>query len=489
MKGRQNPQPALFACVRLEQMIPPDHILRRIQQAIDFSFIDRLAGGLYSPTGRPSVPPQVLVRMLVIGYLHGITSERRLCQEVHLNLAYRWFCGLGLEDKVPDHSTFSKNRHGRFTGTNLFREMFYEVVRQAQACGLVSGKHLTVDATTVQADASLNSLEPIIVPLSPQQYVAQLDEQNPAAPATTAAETDREGSPPVPPKLSNDTHRSATDPEARLFAKRFTKTQLAYSDNVLMDNRGRVIVDVEITEPNLRQEGQAAGQMVARSRFALGLTPQTVGADKGYGYGAAVGALVAADVTPHVSAPQINPWRAQGIFAAEAFHYDAAADQMLCPAGHRLAKRTEHRHKRMTEYAARVSMCRDCPLKPQCTRTRYRVVHRHWDQEALAQAAAARQTDGYRVSQRCRKRIEHLFAEAKEQMGLRRARRRGRAQVLEQCLLTALVQNIKRIVAARFRGPAAAAPSPQGFGLMVERLVNSWQRSLAISWPRLIGWN
>jgi hypothetical protein len=128
-------------------------------------------------------------------------------------------------------------------------------------------------------------------------------------------------------------------------------------------------------------------------------------------------------------------------------------------------------------------------LKPQCTRTRYRVVHRHWDQEALAQAAAARQTDGYRVSQRCRKRIEHLFAEAKEQMGLRRARRRGRAQVLEQCLLTALVQNIKRIVAARFRGPAAAAPSPQGFGLMVERLVNSWQRSLAISWPRLIGWN
>jgi len=211
-----------------------------------------------------------------------------------------------------------------------------------------------------------------------------------------------------------------------LFAKRFTKTQLAYSNNVLMDNRHRVILDVEITEPNLRQEGQAAGQMVARSRFALALTPQTVGGDKGYGYGAAVGALVAADITPHVSAPQIRPWRAQRHLSAEAFAYDAAADQLLCPAGHRLVKRTEHVHKRMTEYAARVRVCRDCPLRPQCTRTRYRVVHRHWDQEALAQAAAARQTDGYRVSQRCRKRIEHLFAEAKEQMGLRRARRRGR---------------------------------------------------------------
>src|ERR1700678_1093208 len=106
MKGRQNRQPALFACVGLEQMIPRDHMLRRIRQAIDFTFIDRLTEPLYSGTGRPSVPPQVLVRMMLVGYLYGITSERRLCQEVHLNLAYRWFCGLSLEDKVPDHSTF-----------------------------------------------------------------------------------------------------------------------------------------------------------------------------------------------------------------------------------------------------------------------------------------------------------------------------------------------------------------------------------------------
>lgn len=202
-----------------------------------------------------------------------------------------------------------------------------------------------------------------------------------------------------------------------------------------------------------------------------------------------MGALVAADITPHVSAPQIKPWRAQGIFPAEAFAYDAVADQMLCPAGHRLAKRTEHGHKRMTEYAARVSVCRDCPLKPRCTRTRYRVVHRHWDREALARAAAARQTDGYRVSQRCRKRIEHLFAEAKEQMGLRRARRRGRAQVSEQCLLTALAQNIKRIVATWSQRPPAPTASPHGLGLLVERLANSWRRSLAVSWLPVPGWN
>ena len=143
MKGQSNPQPPLFACVQLEPMIPPDHILRRIRQAIDFTFVDELTTPLDSATGRPSVAPQVLGRLLVVGYLYGLTSERRLCEEVQLNLAYRWFCGLGLEDRVPDHSTFRKNRHGRFAGTDLFDEMFYAVVRQAMAHGLVRGTHLT----------------------------------------------------------------------------------------------------------------------------------------------------------------------------------------------------------------------------------------------------------------------------------------------------------------------------------------------------------
>jgi len=456
MKGRQNPQPALFACVQLEQMIPSDHILRRIQQAIDFTFIDRLTEPLYSGLGRPSVPPQVLVRMMVIGYLHGISSERRLCQEVQLNLAYRWFCGLSLEDKVPDHSTFSKNRHGRFAATTLFRDLFYEVVRQAMERGLVSGKHLTVDATTVQADASLNSLEPIIVALSPQQYVEKLDEQNPM-PTDAAADREDDGSPPVPPKLSNDTQRSDTDPDARLLAKRFQKTQLAYSDNVLMDNAHRVIVDVEVTEPNLHQEGQVAGEMVERSRLRLRVDPQTLGGDKAYGYGAAVRRLYEAGVQPHAPAPMTGQWNAQGIFGKGDFVYDRAHDVLICPAGKRLHQRTVHARNRQTEYAARVGDCRVCPLKPRCTRARYRVAHRHWDQDYLDQAEAARHTPGYRLSQRCRKRIEHLFAEAKEQMGLRRARRRGWANVTEQCLLTAMVQNIKRIVALLPPLPPAAA--------------------------------
>ena len=453
MKGQQPPQGSLFACVRLEEMIPGDHLLRRLDRAIDFTFIDRLTEPLYSGMGRPSVPPQVLVRMMLIGYLYGLTSERRLCQEVQLNLAYRWFCGLSLEDKVPDHSTFSKNRHGRFANTNLFREMFYDVVRQAQVHGLVSGKHLSVDATTVTADASLNSLEPIIVPLSPQQYVEKLDQQNPAPPAATAPPLDDE----PPPKLSNDTHRSATDPDARLLAKRFQKTQLAYSYNVLMDNAHRVIVEVEVTEPNLHTEAQIAGELVERSRLRLGLNPQTLGGDKAYGYGAAVRRLCEAGVIAHAPAPTQGQWNVQGIFGKDQFAYDREHDQLICPAGKRLHKRTMHARNRQTEYAARVNDCRTCPLKARCTRARYRVAHRHWDQDYLDRAQLARATSGYRWSQRCRKRIEHLFAEAKEQMGLRRARRRGWANVTEQCLLTALAQNLKRIVAALPPRPVAAA--------------------------------
>jgi hypothetical protein len=241
-----------------------------------------------------------------------------------------------------------------------------------------------------------------------------------------------------------------------LLAKRFQRTQLAYSDNVLMDNAHRVIVEVEVTEPNLHVEGQIAGEMVERSRLRLGLDPQTLGGDTAYGYGAAVRRLCEAGVTPHAPAPTQGQWNVQGIFGKDQFTYDREHDQLICPSGKRLHKRSVHAHNRQTEYAARLADCRSCPLKAQCTRARYRTVHRHWDQDYLGQAEAARATPGYRWSQRCRKRIEHLFAEAKEQMGLRRARRRGWANVTEQCLLTALAQNLKRIAALLPTLPPAA---------------------------------
>lgn len=179
MIGEKKREEKLFYYIRLDHLIPQDHILRLIDQHVDFSFIRSKVEHLYSHTGRPSVDPEVMMRMLLVGYLFGITSERRLCDEVQMHLGYRWFVGLSPEDKVADHSTFSKNRHGRFGESAVYQGMFDEIVRQCIEKGLVTGKHLTVDSTLVKANASLRSMEPIMVELRPKEYLEQVEKENP----------------------------------------------------------------------------------------------------------------------------------------------------------------------------------------------------------------------------------------------------------------------------------------------------------------------
>ena len=151
---RRVDQGALFYDFSLERHVPADHMLRAIDRFVDFGEVRGRLAPFYSSTGRPSIDPELLIRMLIIGYCYGIRSERRLCQEVHLNLAYRWFCRLGLENDVPDHSTFSKNRHGRFRDSDLLRQVFETVVRRCMAEGLVGGDGFAVDASLIRAEAS-----------------------------------------------------------------------------------------------------------------------------------------------------------------------------------------------------------------------------------------------------------------------------------------------------------------------------------------------
>ena len=155
MGPRQQVQAALFYEFSLEDHVPQDHLLRSIDRFVDLSGIRQHLTAFYSHTGRPSVDPELLLRMLIVGYCFGIRSERRLCEEVHLNLAYRWFCRLDLADRVPDHSTFSKNRHGRFRDSKLLRHLFETVVARCIAEGLVSGQRMAVDASLIEADARL----------------------------------------------------------------------------------------------------------------------------------------------------------------------------------------------------------------------------------------------------------------------------------------------------------------------------------------------
>ena len=179
MLGRKDRSEKMFYYVKIDDLIPEDHLLRLVHRDVDLGFIRRKVAHLYSHTGRPSIDPEVLLRMLLIGYLYGITSERRLCEEVKMHLGYRWFVGLSLEDEVPDHSTFSHNRHDRFHESTLFQDIFDEIVTQCMQHGLVRGTHLTVDATHIKANASFKSLDPVVVEMKPKEYIDALQKENP----------------------------------------------------------------------------------------------------------------------------------------------------------------------------------------------------------------------------------------------------------------------------------------------------------------------
>jgi len=441
MRGRTDNQNSLFAFVNLEQMIPQDHLLRLIERHVDFSFIDSRLEGLYSSKGRPSIDPQVLVRMMLIGYLYGITSERKLCQEVHLNLAYRWFCGIGLEGEVPHHSTFSKNRHGRFAGKDVFRSLFYEVVDQAAAKGLIGGRHLSVDATLVRANAAMKSLEPIVVEYSKEQYLSRLDgEGNEKAEVVTGKNRRRHS--------TNDTHRSHSDPDSRVATRWGSKPTLSHSDNVLMDNEHGIVVEVEASPPSMRQEGLSCVAMTGRFQERTGSQIDSVGGDSAYARGEILGRMRGLGVKVYAPAPKGIPKPDPSLFGRESFqrNKDLDLDELVCPNGKHLRRVMDRSRPRMAKYVASAKHCGNCPLKTRCTRGAARTVALHLDQAAIDWAKKLRQSDEYFLSQRKRKRIEGLFGEAKELMGLRRARLRGHSGISEQFLMTAMAQNLKRIV-------------------------------------------
>ena len=241
MGPRQEAQSALFYEFCLEDHVPTDHLLRSIDRFVDLSDIRQFLASYYSSTGRPSIDPELMIRMLLVGYCMGIRSERRLCQEVHLNLAYRWFCRLDLCDAVPDHSTFSKNRHGRFRDSDLLRHVFETVVARCIEEGLVSGQRFAVDASLIEADANrqnsssqsewkTNKVDAADASRAVKEYLNTLDD------AAFGAAT------PVTPKFT-----SHSDPASQWTAARKGPAYFAYSTNYLIDTDNAVILDVEAT--------------------------------------------------------------------------------------------------------------------------------------------------------------------------------------------------------------------------------------------------
>ena len=284
-------QERLFYSFNLEDHIPANHLLRSIDRCLDLSDLRHHLADFYSPIGRPSIDPELMIRMLIVGYCYGIRSERRLCEEAHLNLAYRWFCRLSLEDEVPNHSTFSKNRHGRFRDSDLFRWLFNEVLRRCMDAGLVKGEGFAVDASIIKADASrqrgvpgdepVNWSDPALSTRAVREYFEALDEE-------ALAET-------LPKRLS------LTDPQARWTAAPGGPAFYAYSTNYLIDTEHGVIMDVEPTPAHRTAEVESTKTMIDRVEAQFDIKPERLIGDTAYGTAPMLAWMVEEkDIEPHV---------------------------------------------------------------------------------------------------------------------------------------------------------------------------------------------
>jgi transposase len=436
MGHRQVEQAALFYEFSLERHIPADHLLRSIDRFVDLQEIRQDLAPFYSSIGRPSIDPELMIRMLLIGYCFGIRSERRLCDEVHLNLAYRWFCRLGLDGAVPDHSTFSKNRHGRFRQSDLFRRVFESVLRRCVEERLVGGEGFAVDASLIKADANRQKgiegdkgLPPDAGGRAIDEYLAVLDD------AAFGAATE------VTPKFV-----SPSDPAARWTGAHGGQALFAYSTNYLIDTENAIIVDVEATTAIRQAEVLAAKRMIERSMERFDLYPAKLMGDSAYGSAEMLGWLVYEHgIEPHVTVLDKSE-RQDGTFSRADFTYDHASDVYVCPSGKLLTTTGSLIDGATLRYRASKYDCQACRLKSQCCpKEPARYVPRSIYEGARDMAREIAKSWEGRTSRRLRKKIEMLFAHLKRILKLDRLRLRGPNGARDEFILAATAQNLRKM--------------------------------------------
>lgn len=447
MMGTQAAPDRLFYDFCLEDRVPGDHLLRSIDRFLDLGSVRRELKPFYSHIGRPSIDPELMIRMLIVGYCFAIRSERRLCEEVHLNLAYRWFCGLGLDGKVPDHSTFSLNRNGRFRDSNILRHLFETVVRRCMAEGLVGGEGFAVDASLIQADANKQRSVPgdewdiADIPADATQavkdYLATLDD---AAFGVAS---------PKQPKFI-----SPSDPAAQWTGALRGPAFFAYADNYLIDTDNAVIVDVEATRAIRQAEVGAARTMLDRVQERFGLKPKRLAGDTAYGASDMLAWLVNdTNIAPHIPVFDKSK-RHDGTFSRDDFVWDAKRDLYICPAGKELVSTGTLHSDRTYRYCARKPDCDRCALKPRCCPNMpQRRVGRDVNEDARDVARAIYDTPEYEQSRRDRKKVEMLFAHLKRILKLGRLRLRGPNGAKDEFLLAATVQNLRKLAKLRPEPP------------------------------------
>jgi transposase len=464
MMGRRDFESKLYYQLYLDELVPKDHLLRRIAERVDFSFVRPLCRPYYSHTGQPSVDPVVIFKMLLIGYLYGITSERRLAAEISLHLGYRWFLGYDFDVATPDHSVLSKARAR--LGSGVFEEFFRRSIELCRQAGLLEEGPVYVDSTLIRAGASIDSLQRredvAQPPLSVAEYLRRLDEENePPEEEERPPEARASDSPPPRagrPLRPNQELVSRTAPEATLVDRPDFGRHLAYKAHVAVGGRrGQVITSAVATTGATAEEHLLPEVLWQHWRLSRLGIPELV-ADAKYGTTANFLYLGQLGISTIVPTTRFGNMR-KDIWGRERFAWLPEEDAYLCPAGEKMRRARNDRHTRRVQYRAPKGKCASCVFRAQCAPSgRERSIHRSWAQEFVE--AAENRLASPLGKQRLVERkiyIEGVFGLAKELHGLRRTRFKGRRRIQIQLWLTAAAMNIKKAVRGAGQHPRLLA--------------------------------
>lgn len=472
MGRRKRDQGSLFYEFRLEDRIPENHLLRRMNSFVAVALADlhKELEPHYSEIGRPSIDPELMIRMLLVGYCYGIRSERRLCQEVELHLAYRWFCQLDLDDALPHHSTFSVNRLGRFRESDVLRHIFERVVWSAMAIGLVKGEGFAVDASVLEANASrYHGKPPAELDWTDAQrqrravaeYLASIEAAaQPTEAADGADDTDNDPETPRHRRSERKAPKviSPSDPSSAWTAKANKRVQFGYGLNYLIDVEHAVIVDVEATPARTYDEVVATKTMIDRTARCFDLKPKRLIADTAYGTGKFLGWLVKEKrIMPHIPVWDKSK-REDGTFSRADFKWDGRANVYICPGG-KMLHTTGKVHDGMTlRFRASKYDCTVCQLKAQCCPNMpARQIPRDVHEDARELARRKMTTKAFLKSRDERKRVEMRFAHLKTHHGFERLRLRGLSGARDEFHLAAIVQNLKTMALKLLKPPEPAS--------------------------------
>ena len=437
--------------ITIEQLVPQDHLVRKLESAIDFSFIYPLVEPLYSTIGRPSVDPVVLIKMTFVQYVFGIRSMRQTIKEIETNVAYRWFLGFGFHSEVPHFSTFGKNYERRFQNTDIFEQIFYRILKEIADKGLLSADHIFIDSTHVKASANKRKFEKKMVRKETRAYEAKLQEE---------LNQDRidHGKKPFPPdkfekEEMKEIKESTTDPESGYYVKDERTKQFAYSFHAAADRYGFILGSI-VTPGNIHDSHML--QPLVEKVMEKVKKPLAVAADAAYKTPAITKFLFEHDIQPAL--PYTRPKTKDGFLRKHEYVYDEYYDCYLCPEGQTLNYSTTTKDGKR-QYKSNPTQCATCPLLTQCTNSKdhRKVIERHIWAHYVEEADHLRhQNQIKQIYARRKETIERVFADAKDKHGMRWTTLRGIKKLSKQAMLTFAAMNLKKLANWTWQAPERA---------------------------------